>query len=214
MDILKALGFIWLLTGSCLYSLLLLIVSYSTILHGFTSPNMPLNYSGHDPTGVCNVETIQKDPLYPFVHLCATGYCFFCFSSYLQQSHLPLRYVSSQTASQTQISYVAPTTFSLVTAVQVTTDVAFCNFSSESSNDALQLLWGVMALRMALGVVLLILAVISTVGGSIVMYKATKQWQPNHYMKLFAKDGILYFLVYVSPFPILSVPFISPLSYS
>jgi len=27
------------------------------------------------------------------------------------------------------------------------------------------------------------------------MYKATKQWQPNHYMQLFARDGILYFLV-------------------
>ena len=24
---------------------------------------MLLNYSGHDPTGVCNVESIQKDPL-------------------------------------------------------------------------------------------------------------------------------------------------------
>ena len=29
------------------------------------------------------------------------------------------------------------------------------------------------------------------------MYKATKQWQPNHYMQLFAKDGIFYFIVYV-----------------
>ena len=33
------------------------------------------NYSGHDPTGICNVESIQTDPLYPPVHLCATGYC-------------------------------------------------------------------------------------------------------------------------------------------
>jgi hypothetical protein len=37
-----------------------------------------LNYSGHDPAGACNVESIQKDPLYPLVHLCATGYCFHC----------------------------------------------------------------------------------------------------------------------------------------
>ena len=33
------------------------------------------------------------------------------------------------------------------------------------------------------------------------MHKATKQWQPNHYMQLFVKDGILYFLAYVSPLP-------------
>jgi hypothetical protein len=41
------------------------------------------------------------------------------------------------------------------------------------------------------------------------MYKATKKWQPNHYMQLFMKDGILYFLVYVSPFPFLSLLFIT-----
>jgi hypothetical protein len=45
---------------------------------------------------------------------------------------------------------------------------------------------------------LLILAIISTLKELVVMYKATKQWQPNHYMQLFMKDGILYFLVYVS----------------
>ena len=42
------------------------------------------------------------------------------------------------------------------------------------------------------------------------MYKATKQWQPNCYMQLFVKEGTLYFLVYVSPFPFLSVSFILP----
>ena len=103
---------------------------------------------------------------------------------------------------------MAPTTFSLATVVQVTMDVAFCNISSEPSNAALQLLWGITSLQMALGVMLLILAVISTLKESVVLYKATKQWQPNHYMQLFAKDGILYFLVYVSPIPFLSVPFI------
>jgi hypothetical protein len=33
------------------------------------------------------------------------------------------------------------------------------------------------------------------------MYRATKEWQPNHYMQLFVKDGILYFFVYVSRVP-------------
>jgi hypothetical protein len=43
-----------------------------------------LSYSGNDPAGVCNVESIQKNPLYPLVHVCATGYCFHCFPWHLQ----------------------------------------------------------------------------------------------------------------------------------
>ena len=91
--------------------------------------------------------------------------------------------------------------------MQVTTDVAFCNFSVKSSSASLLLMWGIAALRIVLGVMLLMLAVISTLKQSVAMYKATKKWQPNHYMQQFVKDGILYFLVYVSPFPILSVSF-------
>ena len=53
-------------------------------------------------------------------------------------------------------------------------------------------------LRVALSMMILILAIISTLKDSVVLYQATKQWQPNHYMKLFVKDGILYFIVYVS----------------
>ena len=92
-----------------------------------------------------------------------------------------------------------------VTVVQVTIDVAFCNISYESSlsNALLQQLWGLITLRLVLGVMLLILAVISTLKDSIVMYRATRQWQPNCYMQLFTQNGILYFLVYVSPFPFL-----------
>jgi hypothetical protein len=29
---------------------------------------MFLNASGYDPAGVCNVESIQNDPLYPLIH--------------------------------------------------------------------------------------------------------------------------------------------------
>ena len=47
---------------------------------------------------------------------------------------------------------------------------------------------------------LLILALVSTLKATVVMYKATKQWQPNHYMQQFMKDGILYFLAYVLAF--------------
>ena len=49
-----------------------------------------------------------------------------------------------------------------------------------------------------LGATLLVLAITQTLKQSVDMYKATKQWQPNQYMQLFVKDGILYFLVYVS----------------
>ena len=48
---------------------------------------------------------------------------------------------------------------------------------------------------------LLTLAVFSTLKVSVLLYKATKQWRPNHYMQQFVKDGILYFLVYVLLFP-------------
>jgi len=88
-----------------------------------------------------------------------------------------------------------PNTYLSVTAVQVTIDVAFCNhISSEPRDASLKLMWGITAVRMVLGVMLLILAVISTLKESVVMYKATKQWQPSCYMQLFMKDGILYFL--------------------
>ena len=101
-------------------------------------------------------------------------------------------------------TYLLPP-FSPVTVVQVI-DVAFCNMSL--SNGSLQQLLGMAraVLQTVLGTLLLILAVISTLKESIVMYKATKKWHPNHYMQLFVKDGILYFIVYVC------LP--SPLSFS
>ena len=110
------------------------------------------------------------------------------------------------------VSWLLPLApLSPVTVVQITIDVAFCNISYGSSNSSLQLVqWGVTALRIVLGFMLLILAVISTLKESVAMYKATKQWRPNRYMQLFAKDGILYFFAYVSQFPFLLVPLIFP----
>ena len=66
-----------------------------------------------------------------------------------------------------------------------------------------------MAFRLVLGAMLLILAVTSTLQESVMMYKATKKWQPNHYMQLFVRDGIVYFLAYVFPLSFLSVLFIT-----
>lgn len=51
--------------------------------------------------------------------------------------------------------------------------------------------------RFVLSALLLILALGRTLGQTIEMYKATKQWQPNRYLKLFLTDGILYFILYV-----------------
>ena len=61
-------------------------------------------------------------------------------------------------------------------------------------------------LRIIFGVMLLVLAFASTLKQSIMLYKATKKWQPNHYMQLFVKDGILYFLAYVFLSPSIHYP--------
>ena len=44
------------------------------------------------------------------------------------------------------------------------------------------------------------------------MYKATQKWQPNRYIQLFVKDGILYFVVYVSlsTFSFITITFSHP----
>ena len=53
--------------------------------------------------------------------------------------------------------------------------------------------------RFALSGMLLVLAVTRTLKQLVDMYGATKQWQPNRYISQFARDGIYYFIVYVSP---------------
>ena len=62
---------------------------------------------------------------------------------------------------------------------------------------------------LVLDAMLFILAITQTLMQSVNMYKATKQWQPNWYMKWLARDGILYFLVYVLAFLFLSFLFVA-----
>jgi len=81
-----------------------------------------------------------------------------------------------------------------VTVTQVI-DLSVC--SGSSFNASSPLLLTMTALRFALSVMLLILAVIPTLKDSLVLYKATGKWQLNHYMKVLVKDGIFYFLVYI-----------------
>jgi len=62
--------------------------------------------------------------------------------------------------------------------------------------------------RFTLSVVLFILALTQTLKGSVAMYKATKHWQPNLYMGLLVKHGIIYFftsLLYNTAQTILSI---------
>ena len=82
---------------------------------------------------------------------------------------------------------------SLVTVIEVI-DFSFCSISFSNASH-FQVMWGTAALRFVFSAVLLILAVIPTVKQSVMLYKATKQWQPNCYMQLFVKDGFFYFLV-------------------
>jgi hypothetical protein len=86
--------------------------------------------------------------------------------------------------------------FSLDTISQVQ-DVSFCSFFL---NVPPNLTTYFMIPRFVLSVALLILALTQTLKGSVAMYKATKQWQPNQYIRLFAKDGIIYFFTYVNCF--------------
>ena len=85
-------------------------------------------------------------------------------------------------------------------------DLSFCNISWANAPLLLDLYNDIP--RFVLGATLLALAVTQTLKQSVDMYKATKQWQPNLYMKLFARDGTIYFIVYVMLSPLLSFPFI------
>lgn len=71
-------------------------------------------------------------------------------------------------------------------------NVGFCNYSLNTSTR-FKVYFGIP--RYVLGMVLLVLALTKHLSQSVAMYKATKQWQPNRYMKLFMQDGILYFFL-------------------
>ena len=81
----------------------------------------------------------------------------------------------------------------LVTIIQLP-NVTYCNYSYDPPVP----LFSYLSPNFILGVILLILALIQTLKQSFHMYNTTKSWQPNQYMKLLVRDGIVYFLVYVS----------------
>ena len=82
-----------------------------------------------------------------------------------------------------------------ITQVQESPNPPFCDFFFDVPPNITIYF---MIPRFVLSAVLLVLALTQTLKQSIQMYKATKQWQPNQYMKLFVRDGIIYFFMYVN----------------
>jgi hypothetical protein len=93
-------------------------------------------------------------------------------------------------------------TLSLVTIAGFP-DASFCGFVLNVPSN---LTVYFMIPRFVLSAVLLILALMRTLTESVAMYRATKQWQPNQYMGLLVKHGIIYFFTYVNRFIYLSPP--------
>ena len=93
----------------------------------------------------------------------------------------PNTYFSGMSQAKLQAKMGSHTLLLVPAIVVQIADVSSCNmfFNDFPSH----LLWGITALRLVLGVTLLILALISTLRQSLVMYNATKQWQPNRYSR-------------------------------
>lgn len=95
-----------------------------------------------------------------------------------------------------------PDVICLLLIHSIATTVQVLNFTvcSGSFVPSVPVLLGVYCAipRFLVGATLLILAVARTLKQSVDMYNATKRWQPNRYVKLFVRDGIFYFLVYIA----------------
>ncbi|KAF8428922.1 hypothetical protein L210DRAFT_951277 [Boletus edulis BED1] len=89
--------------------------------------------------------------------------------------------------------YDSPNTYLLTSVVQVD-KFSFCNSFNVNLNTTL-LLFGYLFPRYVLSAMLVVLAIIPTLKQAVEMHRATKQWQPNLYVRQLVKDGILYFLV-------------------
>ena len=57
------------------------------------------------------------------------------------------------------------------------------------------------AAQVILGTLMCLLAIIRFIRESLQMYRVTKQFEISRYLSLLTRDGILYFLVYVTPCP-------------
>jgi len=84
-----------------------------------------------------------------------------------------------------------------VMVVQVI-DFSFCSISFNNAQLGFTGFTASSFVTFVFSVMLFSLAITSTLKEVVVMYEATRQWQPNQYMKLLMKDGILYFLVNIT----------------
>ncbi|KIJ16530.1 hypothetical protein PAXINDRAFT_168608 [Paxillus involutus ATCC 200175] len=89
-----------------------------------------------------------------------------------------------------------------LTVVLSVADVKFCVLAD---NKPLITTYTVIALGI-LGVLLCILAVAKFVRHSLEMHKAIKQWRSDQYMKLFARESILYFIANLLFYVVFCIP--------
>jgi len=89
-----------------------------------------------------------------------------------------------------------------LTVVLSMADVKFCVLAD---NKPLITTYTVIALGI-LGVLLCILAVAKFVRHSLEMHKAIKQWRSDQYMKLFARESILYFIANLLFYVVFCIP--------
>ena len=104
------------------------------------------------------------------------------------------RWVVPMHLNHIALYFLPPFSLGTITPVQET---SFCVFFL---NVPPNLTTYFMIPRFVLSILLLILALMRTLKESFAMYKATKQWEPNQYIRLLVKDGIIYFFTYVSRF--------------
>ena len=99
----------------------------------------------------------------------------------------------------TAISYGWSLILLLIFAVTVgkVGNFSLCNGTANDNTPLLLFAYAAIA-RSVLGVMLLVLVIIRALKQSFEIYKATKQWHVNQCIQQLVRDGILYFLMYVS----------------
>lgn len=159
---------------------------------GSAFPHFCLNCrlcSGDDFPCLRNVESITDNINCPSAHLCPGSHPYIYHYGYLPQSRYAfLWYVLYETQIIRMISHIS--TF-LVTLTQVRNSSACKYFIDTGSYREIYPIIP----RQVLALLLLLLAATRTLGEAFHMYQATRRWQPNRYMALIARDGILYFFL-------------------
>lgn len=152
-----------------------------------------LDFSGDDSTCLCAVGSIQEDLRHSPIHLrTANNLCLRVYWGLLQSWYLLLRYVSKfHCWNQCDIEQRTHT-YSSCSSVSIAKvlDFAYCNYTN-STTITTDLYFTLP--RFVLSVLLLVLALTRTLKESVIIYRATKRWQPSQLVTLLIRDGIFYF---------------------